>query len=382
MTAVDTTMIRYTPVRTKKGGLQSLSSLTGLRWYAAFAVFVSHGMGQVARDFHHQSHLLETLLGPLGEHGVAFFFVLSGFIIAWASRDGDTSRAFYRRRVLKIFPSHLITAAVMIPVLAVPVSALISYLPNFLLIKDWSPTWSTLLQLNFPSWSLCSEMLFYATFPLAYPLIKKIEGKYVWWTIAILMAALIGIQVAIYMFVPGGSGFAGMYAARGSVSQFWLSYMFPPTRLLEFFVGVMFARLVMSGMWKNISVTWPLLACVLCYALTLTSVVPETFKTSLIMVPPLAALIATVAVRNMNGITGFASGRLGIWLGDISFAFYLAQYPTMAVLSLVIRGKSVSPVGSLVFLVASLVLSIIFAAALYHRVDKPIMDRWAYGRKR
>ena len=51
-----------------------LDSLTGLRWWAAFAVFCYHmmnfapvpGLGAVAR---------------YGNHGVAFFFVLSGFVL-------------------------------------------------------------------------------------------------------------------------------------------------------------------------------------------------------------------------------------------------------------------------------------------------------------
>ena len=87
-----------------------LDSLTGLRWWAAFAVFCYHmmsfapvpGLGAVAR---------------FGNHGVAFFFLLSGFVLTWSAGISGTAVAnFYWRRLARIYPAHVLALLVAIPV--------------------------------------------------------------------------------------------------------------------------------------------------------------------------------------------------------------------------------------------------------------------------
>ncbi|MCU1641562.1 MAG: Acyltransferase MdmB, partial [Nocardia sp.] len=82
-----------------------LPSLTGSRWWAAFAVFVLHALVFLPVYPFQKSelfrHIHEWVPMQLGAAGVTFFFVLSGFIIYWSFRPGMSARAFYRRRVLK-----------------------------------------------------------------------------------------------------------------------------------------------------------------------------------------------------------------------------------------------------------------------------------------
>lgn len=94
-----------------------LPSLTGLRFVAAALVFLHHAIytnvfadPDVVRVFH-------DLFINTGQMGVAFFFVLSGFVLTFAVRPGDTTRRFLRRRLVKIYPNHVVTfllAAVLI----------------------------------------------------------------------------------------------------------------------------------------------------------------------------------------------------------------------------------------------------------------------------
>lgn len=49
---------------------------------------------------------LDHLVGQ-GRSGVTFFFVLSGFLLAWSARPGDRARSFYRRRFARIYPAYL-----------------------------------------------------------------------------------------------------------------------------------------------------------------------------------------------------------------------------------------------------------------------------------
>ena len=77
-----------------------LDSLTGLRWWAAFAVFL-----------HHMSNLapmpIEGVL-RYGAYGVTFFFVLSGFVLTWSARPGTPASTFWWRRFARIYPSHIV----------------------------------------------------------------------------------------------------------------------------------------------------------------------------------------------------------------------------------------------------------------------------------
>src|SRR5688500_18035384 len=94
------------PVVTPDRRGERLDSLTGLRWFAALAVFLAH---------------VSTLLPlpepcdvfGLGSSGITFFFVLSGFVLTWTFTAGDRPGAFYGRRFARIWP--LLVIAVLVP---------------------------------------------------------------------------------------------------------------------------------------------------------------------------------------------------------------------------------------------------------------------------
>ena len=112
----------------------ALPSLTGARWYAALAVFILHCViflpvypFQRTQAF---VNLHKAIPMQLGSLGVTFFFLLSGFIIYYSSRSDDTPLLFYRRRVLKIFPTHWLSTLMLMALVAVPFSRLITWLPE------------------------------------------------------------------------------------------------------------------------------------------------------------------------------------------------------------------------------------------------------------
>lgn len=87
-----------------------LDSLTALRWFAALAVFGRHSVRPVG--------FLQHLI-PQGATAVSFFFVLSGFVLAWSWRDGDTARGFYRRRAARVYPAYVVAVVLGLVVAAV-----------------------------------------------------------------------------------------------------------------------------------------------------------------------------------------------------------------------------------------------------------------------
>ncbi|MHA3682863.1 acyltransferase family protein [Leucobacter sp. HY1908] len=81
---------------------QRLDALTGLRWWAAFLVFLFH------------MRVFAPLPGPInllfdqGYLGVTFFFVLSGFVLTWSMRPRVSVSTFYWRRFARIWPAHMV----------------------------------------------------------------------------------------------------------------------------------------------------------------------------------------------------------------------------------------------------------------------------------
>src|SRR4051794_31464771 len=89
-----------------------LDALTGLRFPAALAVAACH-TGEL---------VCNNAFGPTarrvfaeGAAGVPFFFVLSGFVLAYSYHDRlarpapGAAAAYYRSRVARIWPLHLFT---------------------------------------------------------------------------------------------------------------------------------------------------------------------------------------------------------------------------------------------------------------------------------
>lgn len=382
----------------------ALPSLTGARWWAAFAVFLLHALVFLPVYPFQKSelfrHLHQAMPMQLGAAGVTFFFVLSGFIIYWSFRPGSSVRRFYRRRVLKIYPTHLVAAVAFVLVASVPLTRPVVWAPDLALVHTWVPKWSTVGGLNVPSWSLGAEMLFYLCFPLALPLVRRVRPERVLWVMAGLLLAIVALHAAYFLWVPGPKGIENAFAPRlvpGEASPFfelhaspawfaqpdipvaqsyWLSYIFPLSRLPEFFLGVLAARLVLEGRWRNTRLSPPLLALAVAYAATW--VVPVNFKMSALLLAPMTAVVATLAARDLAGIRGLNASTRMVWFGNISFAFYLIQFPVMVLVTrLLIGGRQFGPVGWLGFAALCLVLSTAAAAAIYHGVDAPLMRRFA-----
>src|ERR1700724_2566259 len=85
-----------------------LPSLTGLRWFAAFGVFGFHMLHSPELSADPGMRAVLTVAFQSGAAGVTFFFVLSGLVLTWAARPEDRAVAFWRRRVARVVPNHVV----------------------------------------------------------------------------------------------------------------------------------------------------------------------------------------------------------------------------------------------------------------------------------
>lgn len=390
------------------GRQPTLPSLTGARWWAAFAVFVLHVLVFLPVYPFQKTELFANIHGmipmQLGSAGVTFFFVLSGFIIHWSNGDMSNVRRYLSRRVLKIYPSHIAASVVFIVAASVPLSRFVAWVPNLLLIHTWVPRWTTLGGLNVPAWSLVAEMLFYLSFPMFVPLVRKVTGVGLWWAIGILFALTLAIHTGFYLFLDGPKGIENAFLPRfwpGEVSpqfeihaspewflqddipvfpSYWMTYNFPLSRLPEFYLGVMAAKLVAEGRWTYRRMLLPMVVLAVSYGATW--LVPVNFKMSVLFVIPMMLVVATLAAKDIAGETGWSGSPRMIWLGNISFAFYLIQFPVMVIVTrLFIGGHQYYFWGWFGWALVAFVVSVIAAWLIYTYIDEPIMKRTARSKR-
>ncbi len=223
-----------------------LPSLTGLRFAAALAVFGYHLPWTTVSTPGTASTVLPWLLRG-GASGVSFFFVLSGFVLTWSARSHDTPRAFWRRRLVKIYPSHVVMWAVVLVwflVIGYTGRSFTSF-AALVLVQAWAPDETFVFGVNGVSWSLSCEVFFYLLFPVLLPLLRRIRADRLVLAAGGLCAAIIAAPVVL--------------AAIPSWAE--AAYTFPPVRLLEFVLGGVLARAVAERRWINVGAgtasMWP-----------------------------------------------------------------------------------------------------------------------------
>lgn len=369
MTA-DTSTVR------RPAGRVRLDSLTGLRALAAFLVFGFHTFA--AGIF--GSHAINTLMSHSlseGVVGVTFFFILSGFVLTWSSRPGDTVTGFWRRRAAKIVPNHVVTWVVAFAFLSLTGLTLTGSftkfgtdsLPSLFLIQSWFPRGGVFFSMNIPAWSLACEAFFYFMFPLLIVPVRRLSARWLW----VVAGAL--ITAVWFMPVIADSAFHdGTLVPTLPVTQdrMWFVYTLPPVRMLEFVLGMVLALIVKSGRWPRVPMG--IIALLALGAYIGSSWLPYLFGLSAGAVIPLALLIPAAAAGDAAGRRSVWSSRPLVWLGNVSFGFYMCH-------QLVIRWvhygfgatRSFGTGPAIGITVLNLAVALLCATFLYYVVEMPML---------
>ena len=356
---------------------QKLDALTSLRFFAAAMIVVGHA---------------HPLFGSLGiassapfEQGVSFFFVLSGFILAYnypSLDDRDAVKRFWLARFARIWPLHAVMLLLWIAVIfnfdrqsSFPgVDGLAMLVANVLLLQAWVPLHSWALSFNEVAWSLSAEFFFYAIFPF---LVRRWQTSWHWMLLLQVGVLMTAVAISKVLELPGTDTHSGV-GLLGVVN------FNPLVRMLEFSAGIAVAFIV-----KKIG----------SHVLTLSR--EQWFVLELTVLG--ACFFALLAASNLSGIqrvfgeaAAYYFTREGLWLlfavligvfalsqgpatkllsvrplgffGEISFALYLCH--AMIIHYLEPHGMQLRAAGAvayILFWIAALGLSVL----LFYGVEQP-----------
>ncbi len=329
-----------------------------MRFAAALVVFGFHfeGFFYLKGPYAAMTHVF--IQGPTG---VSFFFILSGFVLTWSHRGGDASGAFYRRRFARIVPLQVLTWCLM-GILLVAYAERPGIWPAtaaLVLIEPWFPHLTNPPAMNNPSWSLGCEAFFYALFPLLLVVILRMSPR----QRRVAMAAMVvGIFAVAVVCAP----------TDGGSIRFWALYFFPPTRLLEFGLGMLLALEVADGRWPRFPLRVAGLVALGAYLGA--GWAPPAFRDVAVTVVPFMILIGAAAQADQAGQRTMWSSRPLVRLGVWSFAIYLIHWSVLTVMYHSETGN-LGTAGAIVNGFVASGITIALAAALYRYVETPLERR-------
>lgn len=367
--ADDSVPAETTPIR--------LNSLTAMRFFAAFGVVLYHawpgftGVGE---------------LGYLrfGYLGVGFFFILSGVVLAWSWRPTTSIITQWRRRLARIGPLYwLLTLVVAVTYFSMPEVApqAVKPTPGGLFVvmgflQAWPP-FHHLLDFNFPSWSLSTELFFYALFPFVVVVLAKRKK-------ATLLITGGGVVATYLIVVPL------LYLARFPTLYTGNMLAFPPLQLLKFTAGVCIGLALRKGWRPRLQPGTAVAILVGSIALIPTLATSWTlgagFRSSeifpdLVVTVPVIMLIVAAASADLRGQRGVGSSRVLVRLGEWSFALYLVHAPVL-IFSYVIRIRTgFTETPGLAWLGVYLLVAVGFSGVLHTWFELPL-ERILRGRRR
>lgn len=321
-----------------------LESLTGLRALAALLVFAYH-LGIQRPD----SAVLNV--ARYGYVGVSLFYLLSGFVLSWTWRPEVSKSIFYWRRFARVYPLYVLVVlgTALMEQMQGTRPSLVAVLAAIGLVQSWFPNVEIYYGLRPVFWSLSNEAFFYLLFPLTASRLvymstrsRLILGSACW--IATLVIALLGWR------------FEGAWV--------WFVYVFPPSRLPEFLIGVIVGLETRrsSGRWS------PPLSASCALVLASYFALPwmnASLRPAVVMSLPFAMLLASAARSDLNRHGSLLRNRALVTLGLWSYALYLVHTQIIGGVD-----RVVSASGRLVDL-GILVIVCLVSGAMFTFVERP-----------
>lgn len=296
----------------------SLGALTGIRFFAAFAVLVFH-YGAAFAERMHAPHAMSNLLRN-GYMAVSLFFVLSGYILAYSYGNRMNGLSdwgkFMIARMARIYPVYIFALCLALPVLTSGLNAE-RVVRVLLMIQSWgAPASGEAYAWVMQAWTLSVEFFFYLTFPVAFLLAQRTP---------VMARRLIVIVLAAAIAYWGTSSVAPGVTEISNMSKEWTPPL-PVLRWLEFLFGMMLCLCVpdLSGFVLKISKAKFIIITI---ASILTLLALASTRHQAAMATLLFGLLIVQLASGANTVTTFLSSRVLVLLGGASYCLYILQGP-------------------------------------------------------
>jgi len=297
----------------KEARRPSLPSLTGVRFAAAFYVVISHSRVWLER---HTAipRPVDNFLSN-GSLAVCFFFVLSGFILAYTYQFPFNNRRefakFWEARFARIYPVYFLSLLLLLPfqLQYLDTKTVFSVL---LMVQAWSPWHAELTGAwNYPAWSLSVEAFFYLCFPFIQNRLGLASRR------TLYLAGGVTLLLGILAHTP--------YESLGTWDPHSYSRIpipLPLIRIPEFILGMIAGNFfVRFGSFRR-STAFSVLGVIASLALLAATSGPWI---SLILLP--FALLIYCMASSDDFVARWFGVPLMVLLGGASYAVYLLQLP-------------------------------------------------------
>lgn len=294
-----------------------IKPLASLRFFFSILVFTSH-LWFLENDSPAIAYIHKNIFRE-GFIGVSFFFILSGFIMSYGYRsrllaDKISFTNFWVGRFARIYPIHLLTLLLAIPLSFNTdiVSWINKLLLNLLLMQSFIPSDGYYLTFNAVSWSMSTEFFFYMCFPVLILLLTRKKLR-----LFIIPVYVVGVSV-------------GLLLTKDALHHA-IFYVNPVVRAGDFVIGMLLYSLyakrkdieyLNNRQFANVAevVTIALLAGFMYFH----QHVPIGFRYSLYYLLPMSLLVYVFSYSR-GFISDVISKRVFVYLGGLSFAFYMVH---------------------------------------------------------
>ncbi len=309
-----------------------LAALTGLRFAAAFGILLFHYGGPLVAGL--PQWVERVRIG--GHIWVGLFYVLSGFVLAWANPEpmgAAERRTFYVARFARLYPAYLLAFVLIAPFalerwqgggpVALAKAAIVAT-ACLLLLQAWATPIARLW--NPPGWSTSVVAAFYAAFPYLAARLARLSRR----GLALFVLGAWGASLAfplLYLALrPDGPVDPAVLTWE---EPFWLEALkfHPVARAGEFAFGVALGLLHHRGLdlgRAGGAVAAAALACVV--ALLAWGGAPYVLLHNGLAIPLFAVAILGLA-PGAGGTAKLLASPAAKALGDASFALYALQEP-------------------------------------------------------
>lgn len=342
--------------------INSLQSFRGI-----FAIFI----------FFHHYHFrdLNNIFPAGGDCGVAFFFILSGFVLCIGYQDKILKhrlsfRSFIYKRIIKLYPLHILCFiwAFGLNRFSIPAGAEIQWIFNFFLIQSWIPESSFYFSANAVGWCLSDIIFFYMAFPILIYLLNRYKR----------------LSYVISFFVC--LAWIGSCPYIPSEYAHAIIYISPLTRLLDFTIGIILYQIFQYIQIKKLNIvnyirtnffisTTIEISIVLLLVLFLKAFnyLPEYWTLSSYWWVPCGLIILIFSIK-LNGLTSKIITLKPILLfGNISFTFYMVHVLGMTTCNIILT-KLQLPQTIEFNLMSVLIFDSILAIIISKFIEKPVSN--------